>query len=830
VRFLRLILLLSTSLFWACNPAKRLVEGEVFLRKNKVKYDEQGLLDIGTYSKEEATSVIRPKTNRKIIGFFRFNLWAYNLMDPSKADNGLALKQSKFNAKQDARAAKGKKRKEKEVNTFRSWVRYTVGEPPAVFDSLRMTKSAEQVGFVFEKNGYFRNEVSTEVKYFRKGRQARVTYHIKPDKPYRLGEVKYRFPDAEMEGARQFLTQEALLTRNKQFKVSTLDEERDRLTALLNNNGYFDFSKEFIRYEADSTVGNRTVNILMDIRPPAGFVSMEDDSLRPASHKKYSIRKIYVHTEFEPFSREYEPQDTLFYRGAYLLYNEKLKINPKLLHYTRMVEPGELFNKSKSDLTYRRFSRLGVFRSVGLRYNQTDNPLDSDLDCHIQLAQAKRRGLKLQTNATHRVGNLGLAGNLAFEHRNVFGGAERLEVRIASGFEAQQLLIDQSEEQQLGGEIRRQLRLNTFEVGPEVILSIPRFFPFSLDRFSRSNSPTTVFYATLNRQVRPDYRRTLNRIGYGYRFSETSTKTHVIELVEISVIKVQKSEAFENQLITLGDNFLLNSYRDHLIAATGYTYIYNTRERRRQRQHFFSSSSIEVAGNLLRAGLGAFNRPTNENGKYELLGIQFAQYIKGEQDFRYYRIFNERRQLVARFAAGAGRPLQNLSVLPFEKSFFGGGSIGVRAWKARTLGPGSYRDPFSALSFNNIGEIKVEANVEYRFKITGMFEGAWFADAGNIWLFKEDELRPGSGLEANTFLSEIAIGAGFGARLDFDFFLFRLDWGMQLKDPRKIPGERWIGQPKGEYNEYLKSISPDPLNPQRYFPGMSLHLAIGYPF
>jgi len=821
---------LASALFSGCFPARKLEEGQVFLRKNKTAFYQKVVADKGTYSREEAEAVIRPKANRKILGTFRFNLWAYNRVNRDKMEAGLRKKNVKFERKREVAKAKGKKRKDKEVRTFRSWMANTVGEPPTLFDSLVMAKSASQISLVLSKNGYFNNEVEPVVKYNKRGNRAKVTYHVKPRSPHRLVSITHTFPDAGMEGMREFLTKDCLLKPEDQFNVANINSERDRITTLLNNNGYFEFSKEYIRSKVDTSTVKTLANISLEINRPAAFIGNEKDSLHTASHRTFSLQNIFIYTNYPPLSRGYTPHDTLRYKGAHILYDKDQVLRPDLLYYTLFIQPGDVYDRSDADLTYRRFSRLGVFKSVNMRFDEVSSSEKNLLDCHIMLSPAESRNLKLQTNATHRVGNLGLSGNVSFQHRNLFRGAERFEARINAGFEAQQLLIDQSQTGQIGNEIERQFRLNTFEIGPEIILSIPRFVPFSLERFSRSNNPNTEFHAALNYQLRPDYRRTLNKVGFSYRYNETSTKTHIISPAEISLIKITKSDAFEQQLLAINDQFLLNSYRDHFITAGSYTFIFNNKAPRRQARYYFSSSTVELAGNLMRSAYRTFNRPTNESGNFEALGIQFAQYARFEQDFRYYRVFNELRQLVFRLSGGLGKPLNNLSVLPFEKSFISGGSVGVRAWKARTLGPGSYRDPNYAVTFNNIGEIKLEANLEYRFSLTKMLKGAWFIDAGNIWLFNEDELRPGSAFNKETFLSEIAIGAGLGARLDFDFFIFRFDLGMQLKDPQKVPGERWIGQPKGEYNEYLKQITPAGQDPQRYLPEVSLHLGIGYPF
>jgi outer membrane translocation and assembly module TamA len=349
-----------------------------------------------------------------------------------------------------------------------------------------------------------------------------------------------------------------------------------------------------------------------------------------------------------------------------------------------------------------------------------------------------------------------------------------------------------------------------------------------VDRLSRSNNPKTTFSAAFNFQRRPDYERTLSRFRWRYRFQETKFKTHIIDPVEFSIIRINKSQFFEDRLNAINDQFLLTSYQDHLISASAYTFVYNNQEFKFQRRHMLNSASVEFAGSLLRLLHDQLGAERGEDGGYRMFDIRFAQYLKIEDDLRFYRNYDDKNTVVFRINGGLGLPLSNLDVLPFDRSFFTGGSTGIRSWQARTLGPGSFRDSTAAVTFNNIGEIKIEANIEYRFSMTSLLNGAFFIDAGNIWLLEEDEIRPGSGFEAGRFLSEMAIGAGFGLRFDFDFFLIRLDAGIQLKDPAKKPGERWIWEPKDEYNEYLRSINPE--NPRTYLPRVVFNIGIGYPF
>ena len=273
----------------------------------------------------------------------------------------------------------------------------------------------------------------------------------------------------------------------------------------------------------------------------------------------------------------------------------------------------------------------------------------------------------------------------------------------------------------------------------------------------------------------------------------------------------------------------VNSYTDHLIVGARLQYTINTRNAEEPRRHnWFYRFSFEPAGNTLYAIDRLVDAPlstdTTGSSFYTLTGVRYAHFLKFDNDLRHYRVLGAHSNLVARVAAGVGIPLTNLNVLPFESSFFVGGANGLRAWRARTVGPGSNSAPLVA--FDRIGEVRIEGNIEYRFDLIGYLEGALFVDLGNIWYLEEEPQRPGSGFDAD-FLSELAIGTGVGLRLNFDFFLVRFDLGLQTKDPSLTPGERWIFQPKDRYEQTVSELNGSPTT---YKPGLNLNLGIGYPF
>jgi outer membrane protein assembly factor BamA len=275
---------------------------------------------------------------------------------------------------------------------------------------------------------------------------------------------------------------------------------------------------------------------------------------------------------------------------------------------------------------------------------------------------------------------------------------------------------------------------------------------------------------------------------FGYEWKESIYKTHTFEPLIISSTKIaDNSPILEDTTINA---FIKNSFIDHLTTATRYVFIFNNQLLGKNRNFSYLRGNIEFAGNTLRAINNLSNKLDNETDtSYSIGGIQYAQYIRTDFDFRYYNIINQHSTIVFRLAAGLGVPYGNSQSLPFEKSFFVGGANGIRAWEARNLGPGSYN---GKVNFDQIGDIKIEANLESRFKIISIFEGAAFIDAGNIWLSQEDPDRLGAKINTSSFLSELAIGGGFGVRLNFNFFIIRLDAAYKLKDPSYDKNSRWI--------------------------------------
>ena len=816
-------MLFGVVILSGCNPTKRLASDEYLLKKNKFKFEEEPKID-----KEDLKDVVKQEPNRKILGA-RFYLWAYNVPNPDKFEKRNRKRLNKLQKKNEKRLEKGKE--PKEFKPFGSWWRETVGEPPVIFDSTLVDKSTEQIRTFLVKHGYFNAEVSSETQLMEGKQMKTAIYIIKPKTPYLIDSLSFSIPDDYLaELIKESRSIGKSVKKGDRFDIEKLDQERKKHTVYLRNRGYYDFNKDLIYFDVDSALNSHSVHLEFGIIPRKVPYENNPDSLLVKPYKRYKLNKISIIDR--PFLRGKEvfKSDTSMLRNYIIIDQNQLKVKPKTIGQNILFDQNEYYELDKVSTTYQRLNALPIVRAASIEFEPvSEDPENRQLNVNISLAPAPKQNFSFEWNGTNQGGFLGISGALGYRNRNIFGGAEILRMEISGGLEAQQLLTESG----AGNDVRQGLSFNTLEFGPQISLTFPRFLlPFSPDRFAKSANPSTSLITNLSYQRRPDYERTRSFGSIIYQWNETVSKQWQISPLELSLIKIDRSVEFDERLEEINDPFLTNSFQDHFIQSTRVAFILNTQRRDDSKRNlYFYRAEIESAGSLLRGLYQLSNATVNENGNYEALGIQFAQYIKTVHDFRYYNVPNEKMSTAYRLSAGVGIPLDNLSVLPFEKSFFAGGANGIRAWQARTLGPGSFRDPVQ--NFDKIGDILIEGNIEYRFDITDILEGAFFIDAGNIWIMGNETERPGAIFEFDRFLSEIAVGAGAGTRFNFDFFLIRLDLGLQIKDPSLDPGERWLFQPKDKYNAYideLNSADNDLSGLSNYRWQWNLNIGIGYPF
>ena len=491
------------------------------------------------------------------------------------------------------------------------------------------------------------------------------------------------------------------------------------------------------------------------------------------------------------------------------LIKDKLKFKARVIAHNIEFFKGQVFQKSLAEKTYKRMLNLGVFRNVLIQF--VKSPYHNDkLDCYIICQPFIKQSITVETEGTNTSGNLGIDGSLLFQNKNLLRGAELFELSLNGALIAQRNFNTKQ------GDINDvQSTFNTIQFGPSMRFSVPRAaFPFSLFPFKKDAFPRTYINTSVNYQSRPEFNRVISTINYGFSFRKGKWRQDIIPF-EIYMVKANLTGQFKSDLISLNDLFLLNSFQDHITTLSRYSIAYNNQLQNgknvSRKPISYVKLNITSSGNVLRGLFDATGQPKDTLGRYLITGVPFAQFVKMDIDYRLYIPIRQKNRVVYRTLIGAGKPLTNLNVLPYEQSYFSGGPNSVRAWRARTLGPGGYDPTNTNTKYDKIGDLIIEGNIEYRFHIFRSFYGAWFIDAGNIWLLHKDASKPNGEFEISRFYKEIAVGSGWGIRWDLNFFVLRLDGAVPIVDPKYKEGDRWTFDKK----------------PLRQF---TLNFGIGYPF
>ncbi len=775
------ILALLSSLLFSCSPARRVPEGRYLLNSNDIEIEDAQI------KPSELKSYIKQRPNRKILGLFRFHLQVYNIADGAAS------------------------------NKLTRWMKNTIGEPPVIYDVSSTRNTLDQFKLYMQSKGYFNTEVDYTEEF--KRRKANITYQITGNTPYRIRNISYQIPDNYI---RQFILEDsanALIHEGMLYDVDLLEEERERIARNLRNEGFFRFSQDFIFFQIDSALNNHQVDIELLINNPVEAFPGIRDSVVPLRHKRFIIDRIVLLPEYNPLAINAAREDTTFFittgrrrqkEYKYIFaHDTPLRIKPSVVVNHLMLRPGEYFKISNVEQSYSFLSEMRNFRYINLQFNETQQathgtPNDTlgFLNAAVQLNRSAANAFTIEAEGLNTAGNLGVASNILYQNRNIFRGAEILRLRLKGALE----ITGESRAR----EVFQRLPFNTLELGLEVGIDFPKLLlPVPIERLSRNSRPKSSVVAGVNFRQRPDYTRYILNLNYGFEWNETAQKRHFMYPIDISSVKVFNDSILRAN-IPQENIFILSRFRDHFILGSKYTYVYNTQKLGLPEDFMYLRSNLEAAGNILHLLADGLSLHKDENNSYNIFNIPFSQFLKADTDFRLYRVFNERQTLVFRAMGGIGVPYGNVKVLPFIKSYYGGGANGLRAWKIYSLGPGSYQGS-DEVRFDRYGDIKLELNLEYRFKFYGLWHGAFFLDAGNVWFVRENNNFPGGEFRFSQLGNDLAMGGGVGVRLDFSFFVLRIDGAVPIKDPAYSFKNQWISSWPA-----LKDFN--------------LNLGIGYPF
>ncbi|MEI7489269.1 MAG: BamA/TamA family outer membrane protein [Chryseobacterium sp.] len=632
-----------------------------------------------------------------------------------------------------------------------------------------------------------------------KNKKAKVIYTVRPGARYLISNVKFQQDSTLVNREIQALTNKTILKAGQPFDLDVIKNERERIDSGLKERGFYYFSGDNIIVQTDSTV-SKTHKVELNVK-------LKEDTPDLAT-EQFSINNVIVFPSYNiqdvkkgKYSVPMNP-DSLSkyaYEDIYVI-DPQHKFKPKIFDRALYFKKGDLYNRSNHNLTLNRLISLGVFKFVKNEFVVSDS-LNHKFDAYYLLTPRQIQSLRLE--ALGRTNSANYAGselNLNWTHRNFFKGAEQFKAAVYGAFDVQ-----------MGGQENAK---NIFRAGANVQLSIPRIVaPFRFNSSSAFVPRTniTLGYELLNRTE--FYKLNNFNASFGYVWKENARKEHDLKVIDITLVSpANVTQAFIDQAKTPA---ALRVVEEQLIFGPTYTYTY-TNTMLPKTNTIYYKGTLDLAGNITGLVTGANVKKDN---KKEIFGVPFSQYAKIENDFRFYHKFTEKSSFATRFIGGIAYPYENSEFVPFSKQFFSGGSNSIRAFRARTLGPGSF-DPRTipeGTLLDQSGDIKLELNAEYRANLYKFLNVAAFVDAGNIWLLHDDTFRPGAKFSKD-FLSEVAVGAGVGLRLDFSILVLRLDLAMPLRVPYYEKGNRWafdrinFGDPSWRKENLV------------------LNIAIGYPF
>lgn len=878
-----IILFLSLTLV-GCNITRNVPEGYYLLTKNDIVFTSDA-----TVGKSDVENIIRQQPNHRFLGL-RLKLRMYNAIDSNrvaksqkrryerylKINTRRKERQKRVNTRRIRRALKkgdtiyqpkkiGLKDTLEPKPTIINKLKYGFGEPPVIYDSLLRLASTKQIQLFMQKHGFFHAKVTSSVVFNDKKRTSKSKYTIHPKQPSFVDSMFLHTQNSVIRSNYNLYLKEGkkVLVPPFQFDSDKLSAMRSELATFMKHRAIYGFNESYISFTVDTLREDEQITLDINIAPRY-IEDGENKRLKPFAATK--IKDVTFHIidtmnyngnfkKNELDSRGiklglFEPLptfDTLFYDGsngnlkdfgdATFLFNGKPTTRPKLIEYQNFLIKGDYYKGEYVTQSYKRLLNMDLFKIVKPYITENE---DNSINIDYYLVPKKQQSFSFEPKATHSNSYLGASASLNYINRNLFRQGYKLTVSLSGGFESQPQVFGSNDPSTvLNKDIRS---FNTISFGPSISLDIPNLVPLPLALLNKSQNPMTTFYLAFNYQKRPDFERRIVQWNYLWKFQDlfhTQYFTVGIPIIGgIQFVRIKKSKDLQQHLKELNDLFLLNAYSNQAIYKdVMVSYNFQNPKLKNGKIIFSYGFKFDMAGMIMSAITK--NNPLNSDGYHEFLGQRYSQFARLDNEFKLHHYINDKQSLHYRLQLGAGVPLKNNGpTLPFDYSFFAGGSNDNRGFRARTLGPGIYKYYLDTnRTLTELGDMRLSGSFEYRFKITDIFEGAFFMDAGNIWTYNNDPNRKG-GQISKDFYKQLALSAGFGLRLDFTYLIVRLDVGIPLRNPALPRNAQWIFQSRAPYYKegrdkwgvnpntgdyYADDLLPKPFRPQ-------FHIAIGYPF
>ncbi len=758
------LLLLACLILAACSGTKHLPKGEKLYTGAEIKFESVGKLN-KKLIRTAAEGAVRPVPNKKFLGF-RLKLWIYYAAGENP---------------------------ETKIN---KWLKKK-GEPPVLLSSVKPGVTSAIIDARLFNLGIFKS--FTESKTVEKKNTAKVIYTSHLHKPYVVKDLIYAVSDDSL--SRLILTEKdkSLIKPGQDYNLDILKNERIRIDAFLKNKGYFYFNPDYILFKADTSDVNHDVTFKLTLK----------DSIPKNALTVYRINNVYINQNYSLNERfAHNITDTLMYNDIMFFGKEaRMAIRPKVLSESIYLRKQEVFSRLNHIITLNRLMSMGNFKLVQVDFSENKASVQGLLDVNILMTPMPKRTFRAEIDLVSKSNSYaGPRMNLSILNRNTFNGAELLNLNLAGSFEAQ--LSSKNE------------NLYSYSWNPQLDLTFPRFLvPFKIRRTRSIYNPKTSFVLSYNYLKRVNYfdMRTF-RFVYGFKWKENIRKEHELNPIDISYTSVgNKSTLFTDLLES--NPFLKKSYEEQFIAGGNYSFTYNEQMLPGKKVQSYFHLTSELAGTAFSLAKRISGEKISSDNPSRIAGSVYSQFAKLSLEGRSYYNFKDNNKLAMRVFAGVAKPFGNSLIMPYTEQFFSGGPNSIRAFQINSVGPGTFYQETNQRGFLQLGgDIKLETNTEYRFNIYRFFKGALFVDAGNVWLLKSNPANTGSPFMFSRFMDQLAVGTGFGLRVDVSFFILRFDLAMPLRKPWLEENQRWVANQIDFGSSVWRKDN------------LVLNVAIGYPF
>ncbi len=723
----------------SCNVTKHLKEDEFLVTSTTIKYQKPEEIKNEKKFKESLKAQIKPQPNT---GWLNLSLWIYQWGERSKKQKG-----------------------------FRRWLQRNFGEAPALYSDLAETNNRLRMKKLLKDNGFFRSDIDVDTTM--NGKEVSVEYEVLTNGQYKINRVLLPSDTTDIGKIIHQNKKKSLLKSGDFYSEALLKKERLRISDLAAQRGYLDFNESFIYYFIDTIPQQFVADVYIKVKLPADA----------PDHKTYRLGKTEIYPNYDLSNKKVAIDvDTAIIRPEMIVIENRHLIDHKVLDRMILQNSNDVVIKKNQDVSVSHLLDLGIFKFVNLKYEKSVDSLGPIINRRFYLTPDYNQNMSANLELNNRTGRFyGIGASGSYRHLNVLKKAVTFGSTLSGGLETQ-----------IGSKLSF---LNTIDLNVEFSVSAPRFIvPFKIKPNSGLFVPRTSLTVgnTFQRRVSL-YSINSTNFKLGYQWRETAEKQHSFYPISINRVEVLDKTFVFDSLVNATPR-LANSFQNSFLIGLDYTYIYTNQSADPTKDYWFFRGNMRTSGNLAQLAARAFDFEKTENGRYKLINLPFAQFTSLEADLRFYKKLN-RNSLVFRFSPAVGFAYGNSTVLPYIEQFFVGGANSIRAFRLRDLGPGSFardgavEDGIAQQFIDQTGDVKLEMTAEYRFGILGFFKGAFFVDAGNVWLLNDGE--EGKNFRFSSFWKEIAVGAGLGLRIDIEYIVLRLDVATPLRKPYFAEGFRW---------------------------------------